>query len=275
MNPPKTGTLRVPGASIYYEVRGSGPLLLIIQGGDSDSGGSASLVNQLVDQYTVVVYDRRGLSRSTPNEGTPPPDIQTHCDDACHLLADLTTEPASVLGTSIGALIGLDLAARYPHQVHTLIAHEPPALPLLPDEERLPVVGILEETYEMLHREGAVAANRKDMAQLRIDFNDREPDVVLPPPPPERAANLQFFRKYDAPASHRYRPDIDALQRTTARIVFGVGRGSPGIWPYRATEILAGLLEKQLIVFPGGHNGSVLRPKAFAARLCEVLSELS
>lgn len=275
MNLPKTGTLRVPGASIYYEVHGSGPLLLIIQGGDGDAGGSAPLVDQLIEHYTVVVYDRRGLSRSTSGEGTPPPDIQTHGDDAHHLLESMTNEPVLVLGASIGALIGLDLAARYPHQVRALIAHEPPALPLLPDEERLPVVGILEETYEMLHRDGAVAANRKDMAQLRIDFNDREPDVVLPPSPPQRAANLQFFRKYDAPASHRYRPDIDALKSTTARIVFAVGRGSQGIWPYRATEILAGLLGTTPVEFPGGHNGFVLRPKAFASRLCEVLSELS
>lgn len=34
----RTGTLKVPGATLYYEVRGSGPVLLMIPGGASDAG---------------------------------------------------------------------------------------------------------------------------------------------------------------------------------------------------------------------------------------------
>ncbi|CKF49733.1 Uncharacterised protein [Streptococcus pneumoniae] len=33
----KNGTLQVIGASIYYEVRGSGPILLLIHGGGGDA----------------------------------------------------------------------------------------------------------------------------------------------------------------------------------------------------------------------------------------------
>ena len=50
----KSDTLQVPGASLYYEVRGSGPLLLILQGGDGDANSSDSLADHLVDYYTVV-----------------------------------------------------------------------------------------------------------------------------------------------------------------------------------------------------------------------------
>jgi pimeloyl-ACP methyl ester carboxylesterase len=35
----KTETLQVPGASLYYEVRGSGPVLLMIPGGPMDADG--------------------------------------------------------------------------------------------------------------------------------------------------------------------------------------------------------------------------------------------
>ena len=56
-----TGTLAVPGASLYYELSGSGPLLLVVQGG---AGGAAGLARQLADAFTVVSYDRRGLARS-------------------------------------------------------------------------------------------------------------------------------------------------------------------------------------------------------------------
>ena len=38
MNATKTDLLPVPGASLYYEVRGSGPVLLISQSGEGDAG---------------------------------------------------------------------------------------------------------------------------------------------------------------------------------------------------------------------------------------------
>jgi hypothetical protein len=39
----KTDTLTVPGATLYYEVRGSGPTLLLICGGIYDAAGFAGL----------------------------------------------------------------------------------------------------------------------------------------------------------------------------------------------------------------------------------------
>jgi pimeloyl-ACP methyl ester carboxylesterase len=133
----KTATLKVPGASLYYEVRGSGPLLLLIPGAPADAGGFAAVAGQLADRYTVVTYDWRGAARS-PLDGPADqlPDglpMQVQVDDADQLLAALGTEPAQVLGCSGGALIGLDLVARHPERVHTLVAHEPPAMNLLAD----------------------------------------------------------------------------------------------------------------------------------------------
>ncbi len=267
----QTGMLQVPGARIYYEVRGSGPLLLVLQGADGDASGSVALVDQLVNHYTVVVYDRRGLSRSTYDEGATPPGIHTHSDDVHCLLDALTTEPALVLGISIGGLIGLELVARYPYQVRTLLAHEPPAMALLPDEERIPIERFYEEVEETHRQKGLLAAMRLDMGMLRMDFSDREPDVVLPPPPPQRNDNLEVFRKYDSPASQVFKPDIEALRRTTTRIIFAAGERSRGIWPFRTTEVLAGLLGKEILEFPGGHNGPVLHPRAVASRLRDVL----
>lgn len=196
-----SNTLRVPGASLYYQVRGSGPLLLIIQGGDGDAEGSNGIVDHLVDSYTVVTYDRRGLSRSKLDDMTEPPSLETHSDDAHRLLAQLCTEPALVFGGSLGALIGLDLVAHHPEQVRTLVAHEPPALDLLSDEERTRVMHEQEELDETWRREGVAAAMKKSLAKSGLNFNDREPGVVLPQPNPQRAANREFFHTYDAPAA--------------------------------------------------------------------------
>src|SRR5262245_38595439 len=107
----------------YYQVQGTGPLLLIAQSGEGDADRTVDLVAQLTDDYTVVTYDRRGLSRSTGTPGT----MQDHADDVHELLTTLTDEPVAMLGCSIGAVIGLHLAVRHPGRIHTLIAHEPVA----------------------------------------------------------------------------------------------------------------------------------------------------
>jgi pimeloyl-ACP methyl ester carboxylesterase len=70
MNQSPTDTLKVPGATLHYEVCGTGPTLLLIPGGPADAGGCAPIRNVLCDRYTVVTYDPRGLSRS-PLDGEP------------------------------------------------------------------------------------------------------------------------------------------------------------------------------------------------------------
>src|SRR5438067_516712 len=110
----KSDILRVPGANLYYEVRGSGPILLMIAGGGGGGAGDWNgFVNHLVVSYTVVTYDRRGALRSTLDDLSADIPLETHADDAHYLLEALTTELAYVFGSSAGALIGLDLVARY------------------------------------------------------------------------------------------------------------------------------------------------------------------
>ena len=63
--PIKTESLKVPGASTYYEVRGSGPVLLMMPGGPADASAFRQIAGHLDSSYTVVTYDPRGLSHST------------------------------------------------------------------------------------------------------------------------------------------------------------------------------------------------------------------
>ena len=101
MNVTKVDTLRVPGASLYYEVRGSGPVLLMIGAGAADAASFNGIATHLTDQYTVVSYDRRGYSRSPLDDPEEEQRIETHSDDAHRLLAQLCTEPAYVFGSGV------------------------------------------------------------------------------------------------------------------------------------------------------------------------------
>ncbi len=119
----RSGILKVPGARLYYEVQGSGSVLLMFPGGPTDAGIFAGLAGFLANRFT-----RSNLDGPPENQ-----QMDVHGDDAAQLLAALCDEPAFVLGSSGGAQIGLNLAARYPQRVHTLVVHEPPCVQLLPD----------------------------------------------------------------------------------------------------------------------------------------------
>lgn len=126
----KTGTLDVPGASLHYEIYGAGPTLLMISPGHGDSGAYSSVAEILSDEYLVLTFDRRGDS-----SGTVP--VAARTEDARHILEAFGEPPAYVFGGSGGAVVTLDLAARYPSLVNTVIAHEPPLVTLLPDAAEL------------------------------------------------------------------------------------------------------------------------------------------
>lgn len=262
------GTLELAGVTLFYKVRGSGPVLFILQGGGGDAEGSEALVRLLADAYTVVTYDRRGLSRSSVKDPSSPISIEVHSEDAHRLLLALSTEPAFILGVSIGALIALDLVTHHPEQVRALVAFEPGIADLLPEDERAKAKQTHMEVDELYRRIGMPAAMKKMAALSGMDLEDRESDVDLTPPDIQRSAlhgkNMNFFLAHDAPAAHSYKLDVYALQKVGTKILPAAGRSSEDRMPHHSVLALAKLLGSEVTYFPGGHTAYFLRPKAFA-----------
>src|SRR5437588_12886369 len=102
----ETRSLKVPGANLYVELRGTGPVLLCITGGPTDAGMFTDLAGRLADRYTVVTYDQRGHSRSALESEPEDIPVALHADDAAAILADVGREPAFDYGNSGGATIG-------------------------------------------------------------------------------------------------------------------------------------------------------------------------
>ncbi|MFG6201775.1 alpha/beta fold hydrolase [Nonomuraea sp. JJY05] len=121
--------MEVPGARLYYETHGSGPLLLLIPGAPGVADVYRAVTQHLTAHFTVAVYDRRGFSRSLL-EGSQDYGrrLETDADDAHRLIEHLGAEPAIVFGASSGAVVGLELLARHPSAIRTLIPYEPPAM---------------------------------------------------------------------------------------------------------------------------------------------------
>ena len=91
---PTVHTLDVPGARLYYQRRGSGPLLLMI-GSPMDSTGFTPFANALADDYTVVTYDPRGIGNSTREDTTEDVTPEQQAEDVHRLLSALGGEPAT------------------------------------------------------------------------------------------------------------------------------------------------------------------------------------
>jgi pimeloyl-ACP methyl ester carboxylesterase len=271
----RPNTLQLSGAKLYYEVQGSGPVLLMIPGGPADAGIFATLAGLMAESYTTVRYDPRGNSRSVPDGPPQDQNMDRHGDDAAHLLAIFGSEPAFVLGSSGGAQIGLNLAARHPERVRTLVAHEPPCVMLLPDaEEQRRFAAEVDEAYRA---SGAGAAMQKFLTLTGIGAG-RKPENAVPPPPELREsygrmqANLDYFFAHGFKPISLFVPDVARLRSRTPRIVIGIGETSPGQIAYRTAVALAERLGVQPVVFPGGHGGYNDLPPEFAAKLREELS---
>ncbi|GAA3419908.1 hypothetical protein [Streptosporangium vulgare] len=98
MTDPTTGRLRVDGATLHYEVRGSGPLLLLIPGGAGDAASYDGIADDLAADYTVASYDPRGLSRSPLEDPRSTQRVVRHADDAFRLLRLLSPDAPRARG---------------------------------------------------------------------------------------------------------------------------------------------------------------------------------
>lgn len=267
--------LDVPGARLYYERQGSGPLLLVI-GSPMDSTGFAGLASVLADRYTVVTYDPRGIGNSTSQNADQDVTPEQQADDVHRLLSLLGGEPTHVFGSSGGAVVGLALVTAHPGQVRTLVAHEPPVIELLAD--RAQVRGQIQDIYDTFRADGADKAMQKFMAHAGLDGGPSQPgDAPRWEPTPEQIARMHattgHFLAHLIRPTTSYRPDIAALRAATARIVVAAGATSKGQLANRTAVALADQLGTPVVEFPGDHGGFMAQPEQFGRVLDQVLTQ--
>ncbi|ETK38060.1 alpha/beta fold hydrolase [Microbispora sp. ATCC PTA-5024] len=266
-----THTVDVAGGRLRYEVRGSGPLLLVM-GAPMDAAAFAPLADALADDHTVVTHDPRGISGSVLDDPEQDSTPDLRADDVAALLDALGAASADVFGSSGGAVTCLALAARHPGRVRTLVAHEPPLLDLLPDAaDRHAAIDDIVATF---HREGQPAAWGKFM--VTSGFDDGQGGAPAQPPgdfSEQDIANGARFFAHEIRGTTRYRPDAAAVTAGAGRVVVGIGESSGGLVTHPTSVALAGLLGVTPVEFPGDHGGFLAQPKEFAETLRAVLAD--
>ena len=271
-------TIEVPGATLYVEVRGSGPVLLCIPGGPTDAGMFTDLAGRLADRYAVVSYDPRGHSRSALDGEPEDIPVSLHADDAAAILTALGNGPAYVYGISGGGTIGLELVARHPDLVRRLVAHEAPVMELLPDAARWRTA--FEDISETYRTDGVFPAMGKFGALVEEGGPKYSEEMQQAPPTPEAeemmgrmAGNFDLFIAHEIRQIGGYVPDVDALRNVSTRIVSAVGETSGEQAARRAAVALAERLGIAVTYLPGAHGGWGSDPQEFAERLHETLQE--
>jgi pimeloyl-ACP methyl ester carboxylesterase len=122
----KTGYAAVNGVKIYYAISGHGSPVLFLHGGLSNSDYWGNQVKALAAKHTVITLDSRGHGRSSRN--AQPFGYDLMADDVVGVLDTLKIPRVAVVGWSDGAIIGLDLAMRYPQRTGKVFAFAPNTL---------------------------------------------------------------------------------------------------------------------------------------------------
>src|SRR5436190_9870558 len=122
-------TTEINGVELYYEVHGTGECVVLTHGSWSDGAGWQQAVTELKDRCRVVVWDRRGHSRSAGSDG-PGSRVEDAADLAA-LIEHVSAEPVHVVGNSYGGNVTLTLVTARPELAITAAVHEPPLWGLL------------------------------------------------------------------------------------------------------------------------------------------------
>jgi pimeloyl-ACP methyl ester carboxylesterase len=122
----KTGYAAVNGVKIYYAISGHGSPVVLLHGGLSNSDYWGKQVQALAAKHTVITLDSRGHGRSSRNAQPFGYDLMS--DDVVAVLDTLRIPRADIVGWSDGAIIGLDLAIRYPQRTGKVFAFAPNTL---------------------------------------------------------------------------------------------------------------------------------------------------
>ena len=285
-----TNTLETAEVDIAYDVHGPLPTAdgrppLVMIGQPMEAGGFATLASHFPDR-TVVTYDPRGLGRSTRKDGRVDNSPTVQANDVHAVIEALGAGPVEMFASSGGAVAALALVAAHPDDVVTLVAHEPPLIPVLPDAEAAGRAHAgIRDVYEAKGW-GAGMAAFVAMTSWQGEFTD----AYFAQPPADPAAfgmpTEDDGSREDPLLSDRswavssYHPDVDALRAAPTRIVIAVGEESAGTFTARTAVATAELLGQEATVFPshhggflGGEFGYAGQPEAFARRLREVLDD--
>lgn len=251
-----------PTPSLVCEESGSGPALLCLHGVGGTGAWFTGLARRLSDRYRVIALDLPGTGRN--RAGHAPFSVGRSAETLAGWLAEREIGPVSLLGHSMGTMIGLRLAARIPLKALLCVGGLPAVTPA--NHARL------SQRADLIRREGMGGLG------WRVAEGNFSPETLARHP--EIAA--LFGRLWECQPAETYLEGLDSLLAENsgayisgaslpALVLRGVADGyAPAAESRRFADSLPGL--RRFVELEGcAHMPFLEDPEAFAAAVAEFL----
>jgi len=256
--------VRVRDIDLYYELAGSGPPLLYINGTGGDLRRKPNIFDSpLADEFTILSYDQRGLGQTEKPE--TPYTMADYGEDANALLDAVGWERALVMGTSFGGMVAQEFAVRHPERIDRLVLactssggaggasyplHDLLDLDLRTKTMKMMAVGDLRQ-------DAAWQAANPQEVQMLLELAESAAAVGADEPGHALGARLQILAR-------QHHDTYDRLP-TLAMDVFVCGGRYDGIASIANQQALcAQIPHAQLELFEGGHGFLQQDPAAYS-----------
>lgn len=250
---------RSDGPDLYFEVSGSGPRLLFINGSGVTLEDSGLITTVLASRFEVLAYDYRGLGRSA--EVTAGYTMAECASDAVAVMDAAGWPSALVFGISFGGMVALELVVSHPARVERLAllctsagGRGGSSFPLHELEDLEP------EARDVRRR--TLMDTRFDERWLDSHPDDRRLVTMME----SRSQSHDHPRQrgiHEQLEARRTHDTWDRLAAITCPTFIGCGCYD-GIAPLQNSEAMASQIRgAELHVYPGGHAFLAQAPESF------------
>jgi len=268
--PAESGFAQVDGGRLWYEVAGTGPPLVLIHSGITDSRSWDSQMGPLSEAYRVLRYDMRGFGKSDVTHGE-----YSARDDLLAVIDAAGLKRAALVAVSMGSALAVDACLEYPDRVSALVLVGPG---ISGRQRSAAFVALMDEVDRIVEAEGLDAGIEREM-EIWLQGRGRTTADV---DPSVRAAVFEMDRFNSArfPEDLKSRPiDPPAIGRLgeiqVGTLVVVGDRDLPDVLD-SADRLEAGVRGARRLVMPGtAHVPNMEQPDAFNRIVLDFLTSLS
>jgi 3-oxoadipate enol-lactonase len=157
--------------SLHYRIEGQGPKIFLAHALGCDLSMWDEVTKDLIKDFCVVRFDHLGHGQSPAIAGAVT--IEQLADAVAGFIGEFDTTPCLYAGVSMGAMVGTDIAIRYPGLCSGMVLAN--STYHYDDSERM----VWRKRIDMVMQSGMVSIAEMAMARwLSKDFLERQPNKV-------------------------------------------------------------------------------------------------
>jgi 3-oxoadipate enol-lactonase/4-carboxymuconolactone decarboxylase len=249
-------------SSFRLEGPAGAPLLVVANSLGTTSAAWEAQMPVWRDRFRVLRFEHRGHGGTVAPKG--PYQVADLADDLVQLLDQLGEARASICGLSLGGMVALSVATRYPERVESLI--------LACTSARLPPSTAWHDRAATVRAHGTAGLVEPLLERwFTPGFAPGHPEVVTSVTEMLAAADPEGYAACcEAIATMDQRPELARVQAPTLVIAGALDPVTP---PEMALELVTGIPGASLVVFPGAsHLANIEQPDRFAAAVVDHVS---